>query len=48
MVASVELTRLALGTGDSSQVWQFLGLLAAFDVMVAVAAVALYGFVIEE
>jgi heme exporter protein A len=48
MVGSVELTRLALGSGDGSSVWQWLGILAGFDVMVAVAAVALYGFVIEE
>jgi heme exporter protein A len=48
MVGSVELTRLALGTGDGSSMWQWLGILAGFDVMVAVASVALYGFVIEE
>jgi heme exporter protein A len=48
MVGSVELTRQALGTGDGSSVWQWLAILAGFDVMVAVAAVALYGFVIEE
>jgi heme exporter protein A len=48
MVGSVELTRQALGAGDGSSVWQWLAILAGFDVMVAVAAVALYGFVIEE
>ncbi len=48
MVGSVELTRQALGTGDSTSMWQWIGILAGFDVMVAVASVALFGFVIEE
>jgi heme exporter protein A len=48
MVGSVELTRQALGSGDGTQMWQWLGIMAGFDVMVAVAAVALFSFVIEE
>jgi len=48
MVGSVELTRQALGSGDSTSMWQWLGILAGFDVMVAVAAMALFSFVIEE
>ena len=48
MVGSVELTRQALGAGDGTQMWQWLGIMAGFDVMVAVAAVALFSFVIEE
>ncbi|MEI6363917.1 MAG: heme ABC exporter ATP-binding protein CcmA [Actinomycetes bacterium] len=48
MVGSVELTRQALGSGDGTQMWQWLGIMAGFDLMVAVAAVALFSFVIEE
>ncbi len=48
MVASVELTRVALGTSDSSSFWQWLGILAGFDLMVALAGIATFSFVIEE
>ena len=48
MVGSVELTRLALGAGDSSSVWQWLGILAGFDLMVLLAAIAMFRYVIEE
>ncbi|MEI6373392.1 MAG: heme ABC exporter ATP-binding protein CcmA [Actinomycetes bacterium] len=48
MVGSVELTRLALGAGDSSSVWQWLGILAGFDLMVLLAAIAMFSYVIEE
>jgi heme exporter protein B len=47
MVGAVQLTGQALG-GDSSTVWQWLGILAGFDLMVLIAAVALFRFVIEE
>ena len=47
MVGAVQLTGQALG-GDSSQVWQWLGILAGFDVMVLLAAVAMFRYVIEE
>ena len=30
MVGSVELTRQALGTGDGTSMWQWLGILAGF------------------
>jgi heme exporter protein A len=48
MVASVEMTRQALGVGDPTSVWQWLAILAGFDLMVALAAVATFSFVIEE
>lgn len=48
MVGSVELTGQALGGGDGSSVWQWLGILAGFDLMVLMAAVAMFRYVIEE
>jgi heme exporter protein A len=48
MVGSVELTRQALGAGDSTMMLQWLGILTGFDLMVALAAVATFSFVIEE
>lgn len=47
MVGAVQLTGQALG-GDSSTVWQWLGILAGFDLMVLLAAVAMFRYVIEE
>jgi heme exporter protein B len=48
MVGSVELTGQALGGGDGSTVWQWLGILAGFDLMVLLAAIAMFRYVIEE
>ncbi len=47
MVGSVELTRQSLG-GSAGGVGIWLALLAAFDVAMLVAALATFGFVIEE
>jgi heme exporter protein A len=49
MVGAVELTGQALGAGSAgSSMWQWLGILAGFDVMVMLAAVAMFRYVIEE
>ncbi len=47
MVGSVELTRSALG-GGSGGVGQWLAILAAFDIMMLVAALATFVHVVEE
>ena len=47
MVGSVELTRMALGAETAGRL-QWLGLLAIYDLMVGIVAMATFSFVIEE
>jgi heme exporter protein B len=47
MVGSVELTRMALGAETAGHL-QWLGLLAIYDLMVAIVAMATFHYVIEE
>ncbi len=47
MVGSVELTRQTLGSGTGG-VWQWLAILGGFDVLMLLASLATYVFVIEE
>jgi heme exporter protein B len=49
MVGAVELTRMALGfNGPSTSVYQWLGILGGFDLMVLIVAIVTFTFVIEE
>ena len=49
MIAAVETTRLALGGGDGSTgSTQWYLLLAGFDLVVGLAAIATFSFVVED